>query len=116
MKSEYRNVADVKVKEIVTLINVTVDDKENEWKNDVIDNNWEKWTCKTDTRKKCASSMFTDIALFVDSQYIKTSKQIWWTKLKKFWKINLELKTAVSLEATTSLIDFETILKLKTIL
>ena len=30
MKNEYRNVANVKIKNIVTSINVTTDDKENE--------------------------------------------------------------------------------------
>ena len=30
MKNEYQNVADVKIKEIVTSINVIVDDRENE--------------------------------------------------------------------------------------
>ena len=30
MKNEYRNAVNIKIKEIVTLINMTVDDKENE--------------------------------------------------------------------------------------
>ena len=30
MKSEYRNVADVKVEEIITLINIIINDKKNE--------------------------------------------------------------------------------------
>ena len=38
MKSEYRNAADVKIKKIITSINVTVNDKENEGKNNTIDN------------------------------------------------------------------------------
>ena len=116
MKSEYWDAADVKVKEIVMSINITVDDEENEWENDAIDNIWEKWARKTDTKRKCASLILIDIALFVESQYIKISKQIGWTKFKKSWKINLESKTAVNLETATSLTDFRTILKLKTIL
>ena len=39
MKSEYRSVVDVKVEEIVTSINRIVNDKENERKNDTIDDN-----------------------------------------------------------------------------
>ena len=37
MKSEYRDATDVKIKKIVTLINMTVDDKENKWEDNVID-------------------------------------------------------------------------------
>ena len=74
MKSEYRSAADVKVEKIVTLINMTVDNKEGKWENNAIDDNWKKWTRKTDTRRKYASLIFIDIALFVESQYIKISK------------------------------------------
>ena len=77
MKSGYRNAADVKIKKIITSINVIVDDERNEWENNMIDDIWEKWARKTNMRRRCASSMFIDIALFVESQYIKILKQIW---------------------------------------
>ena len=116
MKSEYWNAADVKIKKIVTSINMIVDNGKNKWENDAIDDNWEKWIRKLNTKRRCVSSMLINIALFVESQYIKISKQIWWTKFKKFWKDNLESKIDVNLEATTFFIDFKAILKLKTIL
>ena len=116
MKNEYRNAADVKVKEIITSINIIVNDKENEWENDATDDIWKKRARKTDTERRCVSSMFIDIALFVESQYIKISKQIWWTNFEKSWKINLESKKVVSFKATTSLTDFKAILKWKMIL
>ena len=75
MKNEYRSAADVKVKEIVTSINIIVDNKEDEYKNDAIDDIWEKWARKTDTEKRCGNSIFIDIILFVESQFIKISKQ-----------------------------------------
>ena len=37
MKNEYRNVADVKIKKIVTSINMTIEDKEDEWENNTTD-------------------------------------------------------------------------------
>ena len=77
MKNEYRDVADVKIKKIVISINVIIDNKKNEWKDDATDDNWEKWTRKIDIRRRCASSMLINIILFVESQYIKISKQIW---------------------------------------
>ena len=86
-KAEYQDAANVKIEKIVTLIYVTVDDEEDNQENDVPDNNWNKWARKTDTRRKYASSMFIDIVLSVESQYIKTSKQIWWIKFEKFWKL-----------------------------
>ena len=76
MKNEYQNAADVKVEKIVISINIIINDEEDEWENDATDNIWEKWTRKTDTKRKCASSMYTDIVLFVESQYIKILKQI----------------------------------------
>ena len=57
MKSEYQKIANVKIKEIVTSINIIVDNEKNEWESDVIDNNWKKWARKTNTRRRCASSM-----------------------------------------------------------
>ena len=67
MKSEYRNVADVRVKEIIILINVIVDDEKDEWENDVINDIWKKRARKTDTRRRYASSMLIDIILFIES-------------------------------------------------
>ena len=67
MKNEYWNAVDVRIEKIVTLINMTIDDKENEWENNAIDNNWKEWARKTDMKRRCTSSIFTDIALFVKS-------------------------------------------------
>ena len=116
MKSEYRSAADVTIEKIVTSINMIVNDERNEWENDTTDDIWKKWARKTDMKRRCASSILINTALFVKSQYIKISKQIWWTRFEKFWKTNFELKTAVSLETTTSLVDFKMILKLEMIL
>ena len=76
IKSECRNAADVRVKEIVTLINMIVNNKEDEWKNDAINDVWEKWARKTNMRRRYVNLIFIDIVLFVESQYIKISKQI----------------------------------------
>ena len=76
MKSEYRNAADVKIEKIFTSINIIVDDEESEWENDATDDIWKKWARKTDTKRRCVNLIFTDIVLFVESQYIKISKQI----------------------------------------
>ena len=116
MKSEYQNAADLKIKKILTTINITIDDEKNKWENDTIDDIWKKWACKTNTKRKCVSSMLINIILFVESQYVKISKQIWWARFKKFWKINLESKTVLSFKTATSFADFKTILKLKTTL
>ena len=67
-------------------------------------------------KRKCVKLMLINIVLFVKSQYIKILKQIWWTKFKKFWKINFGLKIVVNFEATTSFIEFRAILKIKMIL
>ena len=67
IKSEYRNTVNVKIKKIVMSINVTADDEKSEWENNITDDIWEKWARKTDTKRKCISSMFTDITLFVES-------------------------------------------------
>ena len=65
IKNEYRDVADVRIKEIITSINIIVDDRENQWENDAINDNWKKWARKTDTKKRCTSSMFINMILFV---------------------------------------------------
>ena len=73
-KANIETYANVKIKEIITSINVIVDDEKNEWKDDTINDIWEKWARKTDTKRRCATSIFVDIALFVESQYIKILK------------------------------------------
>ena len=84
MKSGYRDAINIKIKEIVTSIDMIVNNEKNEWKNDAVDDIWEKWARKTNTKRRCASSMFFDLTLFVESQYIKTSKQFDKQDLKSF--------------------------------
>ena len=84
IKSGYRNVVNIKIKEVITSINVIADNEENEWENNVTNNNWEKGARKTDTKRRYVSSMLINIIFFVESQYIKISKQIWWTEFEKF--------------------------------
>ena len=67
MKNEYRDVVNVKIKKIITSIDIIVDDKEDKWENNVTDDNWKKWARKTDTKRRYTSSMFIDITLFVKS-------------------------------------------------
>ena len=84
MKNEYRNVANVKIKTIVTSINVTVNNERNEWENDATDNNWEQWTRKTDMKKdaqaQCLLISFYSsnhrISRFRNKQYLKSFKEL----------------------------------------
>ena len=66
IKSEYQNVTDVKIKKIIISINLIIDNEENEWENNIIDDNEEKWARKIDMRRRYVSSIFIDIALFVE--------------------------------------------------
>ena len=91
MKNRYQNIADVKIKKIVTSINIIVHDKRNKWKNNAIDNNWKKYAKQI--REKDAQAQCLLISLYLSNHNIlrfqnRSDEQ----SLKNFKKLILSQK------------------------
>ena len=68
---------------------MTIDDKENEWENDAIDDNWEKWARKTNIeRRYVRKTIDVIINITVNIQYkITRYKKTKWNESERTsWK------------------------------